>query len=194
MGNFQFIGAEEGQTAHGNEKSSYIPRPIRIPRIRGVIGIPIQLAIGMTHTMVIVSNPDYIKPTEPEIITPEPESELIFIPEPIIEPIVEPIIEPIEIEIEQVKHVAHAPILIEEDDDDDDYIPSHTTIPVIEVPIIDPVLETLLESPIPKSTVFMTDDNMVSPMNQIKPITPPTSISISVYGVRELMQMRDERK
>lgn len=67
---------EEGQLGHGTEKSSSLPRPCRLPRVCDRVGVPMDLALGGTHTVVVLHNPGYIAPApqqEERTPTPEPE-------------------------------------------------------------------------------------------------------------------------
>eukprot|EP01035_Chromulina_nebulosa_P017202 gene17201-22722_t len=52
---------EEGQLGHSTEKSCYLPRPVRIPRYKDIIGYPTKVSLGMSHTIVIIENPNYIE-------------------------------------------------------------------------------------------------------------------------------------
>jgi alpha-tubulin suppressor-like RCC1 family protein len=71
---------EEGQLGHGTEKSSSLPRPCRISRVYEKAGVPMDLALGGTHTMVVLHNPGYLAPSQQEEPQPDPE------PEPVPEP------------------------------------------------------------------------------------------------------------
>ena len=50
---------EEGQLGHGTEKNSFLPRPCRIPRVKGKIGQPVTVSLGQCHTFVMINNPSY---------------------------------------------------------------------------------------------------------------------------------------
>jgi len=50
---------EEGQLGHGTEKNSFLPRPCRIPRVKGKIGQPVAVSLGQCHTFVMINNPSY---------------------------------------------------------------------------------------------------------------------------------------
>lgn len=52
---------EEGQLGGGNEKNAMYPRPVRIPKLRfeASKGMPISVAVGMSHTLVLLRNEDY---------------------------------------------------------------------------------------------------------------------------------------
>jgi alpha-tubulin suppressor-like RCC1 family protein len=90
---------EEGQLGHGSENNSFLPRPCRIPRINGQLGVPTSVSLGMSHTMVILSNPNFVQPireptppqqsipTQTEVFVVEPEAQPLISPEP--EPIQE---------------------------------------------------------------------------------------------------------
>lgn len=55
---------EEGQLGGGNEKNAAYPRPVRIPVLReeSLKGVPIAVAVGMSHTMVLLMNEAYTPP------------------------------------------------------------------------------------------------------------------------------------
>jgi Regulator of chromosome condensation (RCC1) repeat len=55
---------EEGQLGGGNEKNAAYPRPVRIPALKeeALKGVPIAVAVGMSHTMVLLMNEAYIPP------------------------------------------------------------------------------------------------------------------------------------
>lgn len=61
---------EEGQLGHGNEKSCYLPRPCRLPKLKGQAVRPIAVSLGMSHTMVIVQNIQYRSPPIAPIKSP----------------------------------------------------------------------------------------------------------------------------
>lgn len=107
---------EDGQLGHGNEKSTYLPRPCKLPRIRGSLGTPVSVSLGMSHTIVVLRNNDFVPPAPPPaplpspkkpapqpIREPEPEPE----PDPEPEPEPEEIIPPLVVEVvkEEVKEV-----------------------------------------------------------------------------------------
>lgn len=84
---------EEGQLGHGSEKNSFLPRPCRVPKVRGKAAVPIALSLGMCHTVIAVSNPQYVSPPTPvpspiKMASPEPVKRLPT-PPPTPEPIVE---------------------------------------------------------------------------------------------------------
>lgn len=59
---------EEGQLGVGSERNSYLPRPCRVPRVKGHLGIPRCLSLGLTHTVLVAHNPDFQAPsTSPAI-------------------------------------------------------------------------------------------------------------------------------
>lgn len=55
---------EEGQLGGGNEKNAAYPRPVRIPVLReeALKGVPIAVALGMSHTVVLLMNEAYTSP------------------------------------------------------------------------------------------------------------------------------------
>jgi alpha-tubulin suppressor-like RCC1 family protein len=55
---------EEGQLGGGNEKNAVYPRPVRIPALKeeALKGVPIAVAVGMSHTMVLLMNEAYTPP------------------------------------------------------------------------------------------------------------------------------------
>jgi hypothetical protein len=59
---------EEGQLGHNNEKNSYLPRPCKLPRLSGQLGTPVNVALGMCHTLIIYQNNTYQAPQPVQII------------------------------------------------------------------------------------------------------------------------------
>jgi hypothetical protein len=60
---------EEGQLGNGAEKDSHIPKPCRIPAVYNSPSVPVDVSLGMCHTVVMVRNTMYRPPTpaaEPE--------------------------------------------------------------------------------------------------------------------------------
>ena len=55
---------EDGQLGGGNEKNAIYPRPVRIPKLRNETskGVPVVVAVGMSHTVVLLRNDDYVLP------------------------------------------------------------------------------------------------------------------------------------
>ena len=55
---------EEGQLGGGNEKNAVYPRPVRIPKLRNEThkGVPVAVAVGMSHTVVMLKNEEYVVP------------------------------------------------------------------------------------------------------------------------------------
>lgn len=90
---------EEGQLGHGSERNSSLPRPCRVPKIRSKAGVPVAVALGMCHTMVLLRNPNYAPPlaASPSPVKPAAPPT----PEPVFEPEPEPVPEP-ELELEPV--------------------------------------------------------------------------------------------
>jgi len=89
---------EEGQLGHGSEKNTYLPRPCRVPRVKGKLGHPIDIALGMSHTIVTVKNNAYVEKLPTPI--PSPVKVAIVEPPPIVEEVKEvPLIEVYEEEI-----------------------------------------------------------------------------------------------
>ena len=60
---------EEGQLGGGNEKNAVYPRPVRIPKLRNETskGVPVVVAVGMSHTVVLLRNDDY-EPPQPRLL------------------------------------------------------------------------------------------------------------------------------
>jgi alpha-tubulin suppressor-like RCC1 family protein len=77
---------EEGQLGHGTEKSCYLPRPCRLPKVKGQSVSPRLLALGMSHTIIVAENDKYLSkppPVEAPIQVPPdpiPEPEPVPIP------------------------------------------------------------------------------------------------------------------
>jgi alpha-tubulin suppressor-like RCC1 family protein len=61
---------EEGQLGHGTEKNAYLPRPVRVPRLEGEMGVPTYVAAGMSHTLCIIKNEAFVY-TPPKPVTIE---------------------------------------------------------------------------------------------------------------------------
>lgn len=51
---------EEGQCGSGGETNSTLPRPCKLPRIKGSELIPLDLALGMTHSLLLVRNKTHV--------------------------------------------------------------------------------------------------------------------------------------
>ena len=77
---------EEGQLGHGSEKNTYLPRPCRVPRVKGKLGHPIDIALGMSHTIVTVKNNSYVEKLPTPI--PSPVKIAVVEPPPIIEDVI----------------------------------------------------------------------------------------------------------
>ena len=89
---------EEGQCGSGGETNSSLPRPCKLPRIRGAEVSPLDLALGMTHSLLLVRNKSYdprksdklntkakviADPSPPELIPSNQPSDPRFHAEPI---------------------------------------------------------------------------------------------------------------
>eukprot|EP01038_Epipyxis_sp_PR26KG_P011158 gene11158-14972_t len=110
---------EEGQLGHGTEKSCFLPRPCRVPKIHGKIGLAKEVALGMSHTLLLLANNDYIRPLPPKLPTPPPSP--IMLKETILSPpkiIIEQPLEPI-IEEKPVIPNTKKPATISEEEDDE---------------------------------------------------------------------------
>lgn len=98
---------EEGQLGNGSEKDGHLPRPCRLPKVYNSLCTPVNVSLGLCHTVVLVQNSRYDpskEPPRPTVAvelpkrppTPEPEPEelpaLNVEPEPLPEP--EPVVEP----------------------------------------------------------------------------------------------------
>jgi alpha-tubulin suppressor-like RCC1 family protein len=64
---------EEGQLGTGTEKNSFLPRPVKFPTLGGQQAIPMDIALGGTHTVVVMHNPNYINPVFEVPVAPLPE-------------------------------------------------------------------------------------------------------------------------
>lgn len=85
---------EEGQLGHGTEKNAHLPRPCKLPRVMSAVCTPTDVALGLCHTVVLVTNKNYdckddIKPVpkaEPVIEESKPPSPIQHPPQPIPDP------------------------------------------------------------------------------------------------------------
>ncbi len=101
---------EEGQLGHGSEKNTYLPRPCRVPRVKGKLGHPIDIALGMSHTIVTVKNNAYVEKLPTPI--PSPVKVAIVEPPPIVEEVKE--VPPIEVYEEEIP----LPEVVEEEEEE----------------------------------------------------------------------------
>lgn len=93
---------EEGQLGHGNEKNHPLPRPCHMPRVAGALGMPVKVAMGMSHTVLLAYNPSHQSapdPVEPVDVPVEKAAEPVPeavqpVPEPVPTPVPEPLVEP----------------------------------------------------------------------------------------------------
>lgn len=192
-----FGWSEDGQLGHANEKSNYLPRPLKIPRYCGEIGTPIDISLGMSHTIVILNNPNYVKPEIP--------AEILSVPVP------EPVLEETLLKAEIVEEFISSVELIKElSMENNDEVPLHvcseTDIENIGETVIHQVIEPDLhvvdqeieladtfsdldadstynvesEHVLPKSAVFITDD-----------FEDMCYYSKPVRGIKELFQLRE---
>lgn len=58
---------EEGQLGHNSERNQLLPRPAHLPRLAGVVGLPVRLTMGMSHTLLLAYNARHIAPVAPVI-------------------------------------------------------------------------------------------------------------------------------
>ena len=94
---------EEGQLGGGNEKNAVYPRPVRIPKLRNEShkGVPVAVAVGMSHTVVILKNEEHIPPPPRplsaivEIVEPPPTPPMLVLIPKIEEIVLEPVIDPL---------------------------------------------------------------------------------------------------
>jgi hypothetical protein len=155
---------EEGQLGNGTEKSSSLPRPCKLTRVQDRAGVPMDLALGGTHTVVVLHNPSYIAPALP---SPVPETAP---PEP--EPVPEP------------QRAATPPPPKEP-------TPPATPVPVflqtsIEAPVI-AVMPPVEHKPPMISTEDECGDEDEAPVSV--PAPPPP-----IRGLKDILQQREERK
>jgi alpha-tubulin suppressor-like RCC1 family protein len=75
---------EEGQLGQGTEKNSFFPRPSKLPRYEGVLGVPQSIQLGNTHSTIICNNLQYTPVDE------EDAKEEILAPDILVEPEVSP--------------------------------------------------------------------------------------------------------
>jgi alpha-tubulin suppressor-like RCC1 family protein len=61
---------EEGQCGNGKERDTHFPRPVRLPRVLGSEGIPRDLALGLTHSTLLLANPRFIEPVKQPVLEP----------------------------------------------------------------------------------------------------------------------------
>jgi len=165
---------EEGQLGHGTENSTYLPKPCKLPDVHGQLSsTPMDVALGSTHSFLVMHNPYYVTPTPqpvkekagedtPETVLAEPSPP----PSPAAEPpepepqVTSPVPEPV---IEVVEPVEHKPPTIVLDSED------------------------MALSPVPSSTVAEKEEEAKA----ITPAPPPPAV---VVGIKELLQQREERK
>lgn len=117
---------EEGQLGHGTEKSSYLPRPCKLPRVYDRPGVPMDISLGGTHSVVVLHNPLYLapvfeSPVEPAVVKAPSPPPVEPEPEPVI---AEPVLEepPLDTSMEApaIMHlppVEHKPPMISMDED-----------------------------------------------------------------------------
>eukprot|EP01041_Mallomonas_annulata_P008281 gene8281-17037_t len=132
---------EEGQLGHGSEKSIGLPRPCRIPRIGDMTAVPVDLSLGMSHTIVLVRNlryrpesppsptPDTPTPVQTEMAITRVESPVVPVMEDVVAvmpstPPVEPVFEKLVLEdmmLMPMESSQRRSALMTEDDDDNEH-------------------------------------------------------------------------
>lgn len=71
---------EEGQLGHGSENNSYLARPCRLSRIASVAGRPCKVSLGMSHTVLWVTNASHV----PKLVEEEEEEDMEELPVPVV--------------------------------------------------------------------------------------------------------------
>lgn len=156
---------EEGQLGHGTEKSAYLPRPCKLSRVYEQVGVPMDLALGGTHTVVVLHNPNYIAPV---FDNPSPPT-----PQPVVEPTPEPEPEP---EPEEPE-----PVVIPE--------------PVVNPEMLRQSIEVPEIAPLPpvehKPPMMAQEEDYFSEEEPVAstPVPPPP-----IRGLKDILQQREERK
>lgn len=164
---------EDGQLGHGTEKSSYLPRPCKIPRIASKAGNPVSLSLGMSHTLVLLKNKEYV-PQLPEVVekeTVKEEAELKVVEEAVpieatvvpLDPIPEPEPEPkLELWTNEEADIEFEHELLQE---------------------VSPPPPVLNHKP-----AYLVDEYELMEPNETKPEPPQV-----VRGIKELLHQREER-
>ena len=157
---------EEGQLGHGTEKNSFLPRPCRLPRIKGKIGQPVSVSLGQCHTFVIVNNESYEHHQPPtQLPTKKEESPIKQIIDDPIVPIIEPSPEKIQEEDE--------PVLKEE--------------VVVDEPAIIP-------EPIEEEYVEAASVEEIIPVSPMKVVHDVFDVEKSIVNLKGLLQLSEDRK
>jgi len=107
---------EEGQLGLGNEKNNFLPRPCRLPRVKGKMGTPSLVSLGMCHTVVLLQNDSYTEPIAAPPKQPSPvNKEVVAPPPPSPEPAVEETVPLVECD-EPSPPSPLPPVLVEEEE------------------------------------------------------------------------------
>lgn len=164
---------EEGQLGHGTEKSSYLPRPCKLPKIYDRVGVPMDITLGGTHSVVVLHNPLYVAPVV-EVATAEPAVVKAPTPSPE-EPVPEPEPEPI------------LPAVVEEEPpavlDTSMEMPEIATLPPVEHK---PPMISSDEDCFPP----LVEENEAEDVDTVSTPAPPPPIR----GLKDILQQREERK
>lgn len=160
---------EEGQLGGGNEKNATYPRPVRIPKLRNEAakGHPVAVAVGMSHTVVVLMNEAYSIPPPTPLPVIEETSELPCTP-----PVAAVLIKALSLEAECES--LHVPVPAA--------VPSPPPKPSPKKCRLEPTVEPV--NPSRKKSGLLTgdDDNQSS--------AAPYAVSSAVRSIRELLQQR----
>ena len=159
---------EEGQLGGGNEKNAAYPRPVRIPKLRNesAKGLPVAVAVGMSHTVVVLMNEAYFLPPPTPLPVIEETNELPCTP-----PVAAALIKALSLEAEcESLHVA-VPAAA----------PSPPPKPSPKKYRLDPAVEPANPSR-KKSGLLTGDDDHTS--------SAPYAVTTAVRSIRELLQQR----
>jgi len=159
---------EEGQLGHGTEKNSFLPRPCRLPRIKGKLGQPASVSLGQCHTFVILNNESYEHQQHTVQVTKE-ESPVKAMPvEPVPVPIPEP--SPEKVSIEPEPEPEPEPVEVEPE-------------PII---IPEPVEEEYVEA--------ASLEEVVIPASPQKVVHEVFDFEKSIVNLKGLLQLSEDRK
>jgi hypothetical protein len=163
---------EEGQLGHGSERDASLPKPCRIPRIGNSSCVPLDVALGLCHTIALVQNKDF--------------DFAEFVPSPKrVEPIEPPAVvfkSPVKVVVveEVVEEVNPAPL--EEREDGEEESPPLPAPLEIKLPVRPAVREEAIVVIETKTPVLKTPD-----------VTPVKTPQITV-GIMDILRQREERR
>lgn len=159
---------EEGQLGHGTERDASLPKPCRIPRIGNSTCVPLDAALGLCHTIVLVQNKDFdfaeFVPSPKRVEPIEPPAVVFKSPVKVI--VVEEVVEEV------------APAAIEEEEDETPPIPAPLEIILPVRPAVreDAVFVIETKTPVPKTP-------------DVTPVKPQVTV-----GIMDILRQREERR